>query len=125
MATGGVRPARGAAADAAYLSELLEMLEAAALPLPGVTRRRMFGCDALFVDRQIFALVWKEGRIGLKFADPAERGRLDALPGTSPWAPGGKHMREWRLLPERMQDDGASLAAWVESAHAEAVGRSA
>ena len=124
MAAGGGRSGKGAAADPAHLSALLEMLEAAALPLPGVTRRRMFGCDALFVDRQIFALVWKEGRIGLKFADPTERGRLDGLPGTSPWAPGGKQMREWRLVPERMQDDPVSFAAWVESAHAEAVGRS-
>ena len=124
MASGRAGAQRPPAPDLAHLSLLLELLEAAALPLPGVTRRRMFGCDALFADREIFALVWKEGRIGLKFADPADRSRLDGLPGTSPWAPGGKQMRQWRLLPEKIEGDPVSFSAWVERAHAEAVGRS-
>lgn len=114
-----------APADEAVLRELLERLEEAALHLPGVERRRLFGCDALFADREIFALVWKEGRIGLKFADPERRAQLDALPGTSPWAPGGKAMREWRLVPELLAVDPQSLATWVERAHGEAVGRAA
>ena len=124
MASAGRQGRRNPPADPPHLAVLLELLETAALPLPGVTRKRMFGCDALFADREIFALVWKEGRIGLKFADPADRSRLDGLPGTSPWAPGGKQMREWRLLPEKLQEDAPSLVTWVERAHAEAVGRS-
>lgn len=45
------------------LDHLLELLEEGSSKLPGVTRRKMFGCEALFANANIYALVWKEGRI--------------------------------------------------------------
>ncbi len=39
--------------------------------LPGVASRKMFGCQALFRGSQIFALVWRDGRLGLRLPDAA------------------------------------------------------
>lgn len=96
---------------------LLGLLEEAALPLPGVTRKKMFGCEALFAEGTIFALIWKEGRIGLKLPDPALATEAMALPGSEPWRAGGKVMGGWVLVPEAFHDDPAALARWVQRAH--------
>ena len=98
---------------------LLELLEEAAMPLPGVTRKKMFGCEALFADGTIFAMVWKEGRLAVKLPDGLEEAL--ALPGADPWAPGGKKMGAWALLPETFHDDAAAIAHWVRRAHASAL----
>lgn len=100
------------------LSEFLKsLLEEASQDLPGVTARRMFGCDALFANLSIYALVWKTGRIGLKFPDPALYGEVMAMSGAEPWAPGGKPMSGWVLLPESFHDQPEQLATWVRHAH--------
>jgi len=100
---------------------LLELLEGAAAPLPGVQRKRMFGCEALFAEGTIFALIWKEDRIGLKFPDPAVAAEAMALPGSAPWRAGDKVMGNWVLVPEAFHDDPAQLATWVRRAHAMAL----
>lgn len=100
---------------------LLELLEDASIPLPGVTRRRMFGSEAMFVDGRIYALVWnKEGRLGVKLTDPADREALLAVAGAESWSPGGKAvMQKWVLLPESFHDDQQAVAHWVRRAHAQ------
>lgn len=102
---------------------LLELLETATAGLPGVSNKRMFGCDALFADGTIFALVWKTGRIGLKLTDPADHAALLAQPGAEPWSPGAKAMSQWVLAPEDMHDDPATLTPWIRRAHAQATAR--
>jgi TfoX/Sxy family transcriptional regulator of competence genes len=101
-----------------FKTHLLGLLEDAALPLPGVRRKKMFGCEALFAEDRIFALIWKEDRIGLKFPDPAVAAEALALPGAAPWRAGDKVMGGWALVPEAFHDDPAALAAWVQRAHA-------
>ena len=107
------------APSSALTTHLRELVEASAGKLPH-TWKRMFGCDAAFVDGKIFALIWKTGRIGLKLP---ERERLDALlalDGAEPWTPGGmKAMSSWVLVPESLHDDTDSLTDWVREAHAE------
>jgi TfoX/Sxy family transcriptional regulator of competence genes len=100
---------------------LLGLVEDAAAPLPEVKRKRMFGCDTLFARDTIFALIWKEDRIGLKFPDPAAYAEAMALPGSAPWQAGDKVMGKWVLVPESFHDDPAALAAWVRRAHAMAL----
>lgn len=103
------------------LSEfLLSLLQEASESLPGVTPRRMFGCDALFADGAIFALIWKTGRIGLKIQDPGQFAELLALPGAERWAPGSTAMAHWVLVPESFHDDGELLETWVRRAHQQA-----
>ncbi len=79
----------------------------------------MFGCEALFANANIYALVWKDGRIGLKIPDEKLNAQLMSLPGSDPWSPGGKmSMRRWILVPESFHDDLDALAPWVKRAHA-------
>jgi TfoX/Sxy family transcriptional regulator of competence genes len=101
--------------SSSLLVHLKGLLDGAAGALPGVTWRRMFGCDAAFATDQIFGLIWKEGRIGLKL--PEASAELLAQPGAAPWAPGGSPMRHWVLLPEELHDDEEELARWVARAH--------
>lgn len=97
---------------------LLSQLDEVTGSLRGVSARRMFGCDALFADGAIFALIWKTGRIGLKLPDAALYAQLLAEPGTEPWAPGeGKPMAHWLLVPESLHDDLDALTPWVQRAH--------
>jgi len=85
--------------------------------LPNVTWRRMFGCPAVFVSGQIFGLVWKAGRIGLRLPEPAAFEELMAREGTAPWTAGPKTMSNWVLVPEAFHSDPGTLRAWAERAH--------
>src|SRR5687767_6985247 len=98
---------------------LKAMLEEAAEGLPLVVAKKMFGCDALFRDRQIFGLVWKEDRLGVRLPDEAAFREAMKLDGAAPWAPmgGAKGMAHWVLLPETFHDEPEELAAWVKRAH--------
>ena len=51
------------------LLELRSQLETLTGGLSRVTIRRMFGCDAFLAGGAIFAMVWREGRIGLRLPD--------------------------------------------------------
>jgi len=96
---------------------LKSLLDEASQELPSVTTRRMFGCDALFANLAIYALVWKTGRLGLKLPEPALYQDALALEGAEPWAPGGKAMAHWVLLPESLHDQPEQLSIWVHKAH--------
>jgi TfoX/Sxy family transcriptional regulator of competence genes len=100
------------------LAFLIELLERATARLPGIAKKRLFGCDALFVDGAIFALVWKEGRIGLKFLEPAIFEAKMGTAGSRPWAPSGKAMSGWVLVPDALHDDEDTLTAWARESHA-------
>jgi TfoX/Sxy family transcriptional regulator of competence genes len=103
--------------------ELRSCLEALTEPLTRVSTRRMFGCDAFLAGGTMFALVLKEGRIGLKLPDDQLAG-LRGLPGADAWKPGDMVMRQWVLVPETFHDDTDGLAPWVARAHAAALTRS-
>lgn len=109
-------------ADRAELDALYDLLEEAAGPLPAVSRRRMFGCDALFAEGNIFALIWKTVRIGVRLPEPAAYAEAMARPGAIPWSVGDgvKPMAHWVLLPEADHEDPAALGRWVAIAHAQA-----
>jgi len=98
-----------------YLQSLLDESSAS---LAGVTHRRMFGCHAVFANGSVYGLVWKTGRLALKFPDPETRRELLSMPGAEPWTAGNKTMREWVLLPESFHDDTDLVREWVERAHA-------
>jgi TfoX/Sxy family transcriptional regulator of competence genes len=108
--------------NADHLATLLHLLERHAGPLAGVTRRKMFGCEAFFRDAAIFALIWKEGRIGLKLPVGASFDEAMALPGALPWRAGTMAMSHWVLVPESFHSAPKSLSRWVVRAHDEALG---
>lgn len=97
---------------------LKALLDAASEGLGATSGKKMFGCHALFARDQIFALVWKEGRLGVKLTDPAAFEKGMALKGAAPWSPGGKmKMAHWVLLPETIHARPGELKAWVAQAH--------
>ncbi len=104
------------------LLELRSQLEDLTAPLPQVSVRRMFGCDAFLARGAIFALVWREGRIGLKLPDDALP-VLRAMSGADPWRPRDMVVRQWVLVPESFHDAPNLLEPWVRQAHAAALER--
>ena len=104
------------------LLELRSRLDDLTAGLPRVTVRRMFGCDAFLADGAIFAMVWREGRIGLRLPD-ALLPELRALPGADPWRHRDMVVRQWVLVPESFHDDADGLAPWIRKAHAAALER--
>jgi len=87
-------------------------LEAALEGLEGISWKRMFGCDAAFRDGNIFALVWKEGRIGLKYPQADEFETRMAMDDSMRWAPGGRVTRHWLLIPTQVSNSSESLKEW-------------
>jgi TfoX/Sxy family transcriptional regulator of competence genes len=104
------------------LLELRSRLDDLTTHLPQVTVRRMFGCDAFLAGGAIFAMVWREGRIGLRLPDDLLP-ELRALPGADPWRHRDMVVRQWVLVPESFHDDTDGLAPWVRKAHAAALDR--
>ena len=104
------------------LLELRSRLDDLTTGLPQVAVRRMFGCDAFLAGGAIFAMVWREGRIGLRLPDDLLP-ELRALPGADPWRHRDMVVRQWVLVPESFHDDTDGLAPWVRKAHAAALDR--
>lgn len=69
----------------------------------------MFGCHAIWVDENVFALVWKTGRIGFKLPDEKAYGSMMSKEGAAPWTAGPKTMAHWVLVPESYHSKPAAL----------------
>jgi TfoX/Sxy family transcriptional regulator of competence genes len=99
---------------------LKDLFDAALRPLPFVTRRPMFGCDAFFAKANIFGLVW-DGRVVLKLPEKKPFAEALAMTGALPWKPmpaAKNPMAHWVVMGEALHDDGEAFAAWVSKAHA-------
>ena len=81
----------------------------------------MFGCDGFFAAGRIYALVWKEGRIGLKLVDRDSYEEAMIMKGSDPWTAGTRTMSNWVLLPGGFESDPSELETWVERAYAQAI----
>jgi TfoX/Sxy family transcriptional regulator of competence genes len=98
------------------LSRLKAVFDGAMAGLDGVEAKRLFGCDGYFIRGNIFALVWKDGRLGLRLTDGSSHEALMALDGADPWRMGGELMRHWVLLPVGMHSKPSQLRVWVGKA---------
>lgn len=98
-------------------SYLKSLLEEASHSLQDVTWKRMFGCDAAFAKGHIYGLIWKTGRIGLRFPTKELFSQALALDGAEPWTIGEKTMSHWVLMPETFHDQEERLTFWVQKAH--------
>ncbi len=102
-----------------FIAELEKALAAAAKGLSQVTDKKMFGCHALWVNGNVFALVWKHGRIGLKLPDEKSYQTLMSLSGSAPWKAGPMQMAHWVLVPESFHQKTGELKKWAAKAHAQ------
>ena len=101
----------------ATIAELEGRLDAAASGLTRVTSRKMFGCYALWANDNVFALVWKHGRIGVKLPDVAVHDALMGVKGSEPWRAGPMTMAHWVLVPESFHGGTPELKRWLAKAH--------
>ncbi|MBP9085266.1 MAG: TfoX/Sxy family protein, partial [Kofleriaceae bacterium] len=104
-----------------FTNELSELVAETVSRLTGISKKRMFGCDAFFRSGQIFALIWKTGRIGVRLPDNSIYNALMASEGAEPWQvydkPSAKPMKHWVLVPEAFHDDTLELASWLGQAY--------
>jgi TfoX/Sxy family transcriptional regulator of competence genes len=101
----------------ATFPELEENLGIATKSLPDVTSKKMFGCHALWVKDNVFALVWKQGRIGFKLPNESQYNALMSSNGAEPWKAGPMKMAHWVLVPESFHCKPAELKKWAARAH--------
>ncbi len=99
------------------VNELQKILTAATENLTKVTDKKMFGCHALWASENVFALVWKHGRIGLKLPDTSSYDSLMGMAGADPWKAGPMKMAHWVLVPESFHKKSAELKKWAALAH--------
>jgi len=81
-----------------------------------VTGKKMFGCPAYWVNGNVFALVWKHGRIGVKLPNDGQFDKLMSVAGSEPWKAGPMTMSQWVLVPEKFHS-GKALAGWLKTAY--------
>lgn len=105
------------------LLRLKAALDGALAGLEGVENKKLFGCEGAFVGGNIFAIVWREGRLGLRLPDPERRNALLAEPGAGPWLMNGKPIRHWVLLPAAWHSDLTRLRRWGREAYSLALAR--
>ncbi len=89
--------------------------------IPKVTGKKMFGCHALWANGNVFALVWKHGRIGVKLTENSDYEKLMKLSGAEPWKTGPMKMSHWVLVPENFHHESKSLKPWITKAHEQAL----
>src|ERR1700677_1123166 len=105
------------------LARLKAVFDGALAGLEGVEPKKLFGADAYFVNGNIFALVFKEGRLGLRLTEERSRDELMALPGADPWIVGDQAARFWVLLPLGLHSRPARLKDWARQAWRQALER--
>jgi len=82
---------------------------------PGAVKRKMFGQEAAFVNGNMFMGLYGDAfQVRLSPYDHAE---VLAL-GGRPFAPGGRPMKEYVVLPAGIVADEAALRSWVGKAYA-------
>lgn len=99
------------------IAELEGILNSASDHLPKVTSKKMFGCHALWADGNVFALVWKHGRIGVKLPEDTHYRTLMKAAGSEPWKAGPMQMSHWVLVPEAFHSRPSELKKWAQKAH--------
>lgn len=99
------------------IEELEGILTSAASGLTKVTSKKMFGCHALWADGNVFALVWKHGRIGVKLPIESDYESLMGISGSEPWKAGPMKMAHWVLVPEYFHSKPGEIKKWAIKAH--------
>lgn len=99
------------------IAKLEESLNGAVSGLKKISAKKMFGCHAVWVNDNVFALVWKTGRIGFKLPEEKNYTSLMSKDGAAPWTAGPKQMAHWVLVPEGYHSKPAELKKWAAKAH--------
>jgi TfoX/Sxy family transcriptional regulator of competence genes len=93
--------------------EILAVFERHVPDRPNVECKMMFGARGAWVNGNMFMGTFAQDLV-LRLSDDA-RAELQSV-GGEPFAPMGRTMREYLVVPRAMHADDALLAAWVERA---------
>ena len=107
----------GKLAVKAEIVGLEEILDGLAGKFPKTVGRKMFGCHALWANGTVFAMVWKEGRIGVRLPEEASFEKLMGTRGSAPWKAGETTMSHWVLVNPQWHDQPKDLSPWLRKAH--------
>jgi hypothetical protein len=110
-------------ASSVELTRLKAVWDGALAGLENVHPKRLFGCDAWFAGGNIFALVWKQGRLGLRLSDPELYAEAMGMAGAEAWVIDTGPVKHWVLLPPDWHVQAPKLRAWGRKAHALALAR--
>ena len=106
----------GKKASPEEMTRLKATFDGAMAGLKDVEPKKLFGCDGYFVNGNIFGLVWKEGRLGLRLTDEERQKEVLGLVGAGPWKAGPMIMRHWVLVPPEWHKKPALLKQWARVA---------
>ncbi len=93
--------------------EILELFERLVPDRPGVECKMMFGARAAWINGNMFMGTFEQDLV-VRLPD-ADRAELQTAGGER-FAPMGRPMREYMLLPRDMHDDDGALGKWIERA---------
>ena len=94
--------------------DVIEAFDAALPADDAVQKRKMFGNPSAFVNGNMFAGVFEDDIV---VRLPAERrAELVEQAGAQPFAPGGRVMREYLIVPPVARADRDELARWLDEA---------
>ena len=94
---------------------LIALFDAAIADRPGLKRRLMFGYPAAFLRGNLITSLFQDQMmVRLSQSDRAKA----LAAGGVPFAPGGRPMREYVVLPTEIVSDKRKLALWVKRAAA-------
>ncbi|MFH1887960.1 MAG: TfoX/Sxy family protein [Pseudomonadota bacterium] len=97
--------------------ELSVLLEKGVQPLDAILRP-MFGMPAYFAKNgQMFASVHEDHMI-LRLPEDAQAELCEGWPGTAPFEPMGRRMKEYVILTENLCQDPAALVQWLKRSFA-------
>lgn len=99
------------------IADLEQILNSSTSGLSKLTSKKMFGCHALWADGNVFALVWKHGRIGVKLPTDTDYQSLMSVNGAEPWKAGPMKMAHWVLVPESFHNKPSEMKKWATMAH--------
>lgn len=94
--------------------ELITLFDAAIAARPGVERRQMFGYPCAFLNGNMLTGLF-EDRMMVRLSE-ADRTRAASEIGAEPFAPGGRPMREYVILPRDIVTDKRKLGLWIKRA---------
>jgi len=94
--------------------ELIATFDAAIAGKAGVERRQMFGYPCAFLGGNLLAGLFQD-QMMVRLSE-ADRVKAVVEAGAKPFAPGGRPMREYVVLPPGIVADKRKLGAWLRRA---------
>ena len=94
--------------------ELIAAFDAAIAGKPGVERRQMFGYPCAFLKGNMLSGLFQD-QMMVRLSE-ADRSKASLEAAATPFAPGGRPMREYVVLPLQIVADKRKVGAWLKRA---------